>query len=253
MKVIQLNGKADFSQFHAKGGFDDDNDEPSMEVEDDFSFELPMDLMNDIPMEPVKEMGDPKMRRQIMSTLDGYRELLGHRLQRHMPMFDQMDSMSEWELQDFLAEVEVVVSQRGSADAIFSTYMTGVQMLEVVAPYASFDLSNLGTVLHNQETKDLISEIYLQNQSLRQTPMKRLMIHTLKSCMIVNAVNKSKVAPKEETSQIDLEKDIDVAIEQTLNVDSEDVPHIESIEYYESDGELTDDTMELVDNDMEVV
>ena len=223
-KTIRLDTDAiDMSEFKATSLFDSDSQGHDIVSQsgDPIEFDMQYDPTNcemnvDNPYVPY--LGDPAKRRALIMNLNGYKHLLGHKMEGYMFLFDDLESKTEVELADLLKEVQMVVSQSSSADSVFAGYLTAIGIFENVSSILGIDLENLTVLLNNAKTRDIVLEVYLENQAkCYMSPTKRLVVHTLMTALQVHGLNQAKktvtVSMNEElddTSLEEFEKDISV-------------------------------------------
>ena len=238
-EVIETKGKEsiDMSEFEAKDILESDDEGMEMEVmEGDMDFDDIVGMDDRMMGEPLEEyvpvdMGDPARRRSLIMNLNGYKTLLAHKLTDYMFLFDGLEHKTQFQLEDTLKEVQVVVSQSGSADSVFAGYLATIGFFENFAPMFGMNLENMAAILQSDpRTRDLVIECYLENQNtLYLPPSKRLIIHTLQAAMAINGVNKARtnkeLKQKVDVSQFDdsFETPIDKSVGEKLKEKAEGV------------------------------
>ena len=128
-----------------------------------------------------------------------YQTLFPHYLSHVQYKFQDLDIMTEDQLDYLLKELDIIISSSNNSMLTHTVFYGAIDTTEKLAPIFSFNLSGLSqTLKEDQEVNDILNELSLKYDDITATPPEyRIILKILKTGFVLNAQNKHNVRYKE--------------------------------------------------------
>lgn len=106
---------------------------------------------------------------------------------------ENLEKLTQDQLQRFLDEVKITVGSRNSASMITTSYMSAMGLAETLGPKLNMKLQGLqASLMNNQMIMETLTEISLEYESLAYiNPIQRLAIQTGQHILFLHQQNKA--------------------------------------------------------------